>query len=446
MATRKELMRVARESAKKERNRVFEIEQELREKMKKEEDAKRDIARKEQEKQDEIERKKRHEKWLERGEVYQKKMIAREEKQLAAKAFIEYQKKREEEAKKAEKAKRLEEQRRVWKLEQERQDAEKAERERRTRWYDSGAKYVGSYAEEPTWAKRKAAWTNRHRTPHGQGKWFLPNDIVQYDGGWRMGKMHGRGRFFWYNGSEAGSTYEGEFKNNRKHGYGVYQRAGERNGKACIYFNDRRVAWYDDLKQEGVRIRLLHTNYNGSTEWYWGTIWRYDEYRPKHKHLVKFDHDEPTAERWVDLTRQEFQCNADPQLLPDSESTLPPLSYRLIKPSSETIGCVSSDAADGKTTDPLYNRPKFKSKTVKYYLPNVTPRQLRYERDAEIAVVEDTPAETNGRPYSLMEPWLIVDKQLDCVPTDEKTQGTGHSVFALMDKLKPKIESVLASP
>ena len=221
--------------------------------------------------------------------------------------------------------------------------------------------------------------------------------MVQYDGEWRLGKMHGKGKFYWHNGDEEGNTFEGEFKDNQKHGYGVYRRKGEKHGKPCIYFNDRRIAWYDDLKQEGVRICLLH-DYNGNRRWYWATIWRFDDYREKQKHLIRFDHDEPTAERWVDLTKQEFRTNASAHVCPDNESTLPPLNYRLIKPSSETIGCISSDVSDGKTTEPLYNRPKFKSKKVKYYLPDVVPAQLKYDRAEEITAIHDIP----GKPTAAL--------------------------------------------
>ena len=162
--------------------------------------------------------------------------------------------------------------------------------------------------------------------------------------------------------------------------------------------------------------------------------------------MIRFDHDEPTAERWVDLTKQEFRTNASAHVFPSNESTLPPLNYRLIKPSSETIGCISSDVTDGKTTDPLYNRPKFKSKKVKYYLPNVIPEQLRYDREEEVGAVHDTPGETNGCPYSQLKPWQIVDKPMECIGSEEKNERIGHSVFSLMDKLRPKIENVLASP
>ena len=44
MSTRKELMRMAKEKAKKDREHVLRIEKELREKQKKEEEAKREIA------------------------------------------------------------------------------------------------------------------------------------------------------------------------------------------------------------------------------------------------------------------------------------------------------------------------------------------------------------------------------------------------------------------
>jgi hypothetical protein len=43
--------------------------------------------------------------------------------------------------------------------------------------------------------------------------------LVKYEGTFRQGKKHGRGRLY---GPDDKLTYEGEFLNNEKHGKGVF--------------------------------------------------------------------------------------------------------------------------------------------------------------------------------------------------------------------------------
>jgi hypothetical protein len=56
-------------------------------------------------------------------------------------------------------------------------------------------------------------------------------DGSKYEGEWKNGKQHGRGVYYRSNGTIA---YEGDFKNGKMHGYGVY------------YYDDD-----DDEKYEG---------------------------------------------------------------------------------------------------------------------------------------------------------------------------------------------------
>jgi hypothetical protein len=39
-----------------------------------------------------------------------------------------------------------------------------------------------------------------------------------YEGHWKNGMMNGHGKFIW----PTGKFYEGEYLNNKKHGYGVF--------------------------------------------------------------------------------------------------------------------------------------------------------------------------------------------------------------------------------
>ena len=63
---------------------------------------------------------------------------------------------------------------------------------------------------------------------HGQGKWYRPDNTLEYDGELSEGFYHGRGMFVCAEDSEdPGCRYEGEFSEGDFHGQGKWYR---RNG------------------------------------------------------------------------------------------------------------------------------------------------------------------------------------------------------------------------
>ena len=52
---------------------------------------------------------------------------------------------------------------------------------------------------------------------HGYGI-AVSDDGARYEGGWRHGRMHGRGKLIW---PEGGWCYEGEFRSDKRHGQGI---------------------------------------------------------------------------------------------------------------------------------------------------------------------------------------------------------------------------------
>lgn len=49
---------------------------------------------------------------------------------------------------------------------------------------------------------------------HGKGIYKWANMVKEYEGDWVQNKMHGKGLFKW----SDGRSYEGEYKNDMKHG------------------------------------------------------------------------------------------------------------------------------------------------------------------------------------------------------------------------------------
>lgn len=61
---------------------------------------------------------------------------------------------------------------------------------------------------------------------HGQGTfaWYREGELKElYIGGYYKGKMHGDGAFWW----DDGTRFEGEFANDRMHGFGKYMLKNE---------------------------------------------------------------------------------------------------------------------------------------------------------------------------------------------------------------------------
>ena len=474
MATRKELMKMLKATSS-DHVKMLEFENEIQERRQREEDLRIEMLRKEQEAADDIERDRRHRAWLQQGQLFFDKMLAKEQQELRAKEFREAERRRQSAIEKEEREKRLAKERKKWADDLRQAALEKEETERMTRWYDNGARYIGNYKEEETWSARKNAWCNRHRTPHGFGRFFLEpdgfsgEDKLQYEGEWRLGQMHGRGKFYWRLGKEAGNTYDGEFEYGKKHGFGTYKLKGEAVGRDCVYWKDRRCAWWNELKEEGVRIHIRLHHYNSATEWFGATILRFDPTRVKQRHLIKFDFDSPSPTRWVDLTRQEFKCGIDTRSSVLGGESLPPLSYRLLKPTTETGRYISDiQGEECRKTDALFNRKKFKNTAIRYFLPNVIPKSLQYDAAEEKrGEVDSGNSRLNNKvPYTKVNNnyWMLkvnetqnityrggtpprtkLDEQnmANLLGTDMVDNMTGSPTFALMERLKSRIKRVI---
>ena len=92
---------------------------------------------------------------------------------------------------------------------------------------------------------------------HGRGRYIFA-DKTMYEGQWENGKKHGYGVFKWPNGGE----YEGYFRNDKRNGYGIYFYP---NGDE--YYGE----WQDDFMHGNGELRYA----NGITRR--GT-WQYDRY------------------------------------------------------------------------------------------------------------------------------------------------------------------------
>ncbi|GBG25337.1 Phosphatidylinositol 4-phosphate 5-kinase 5 [Hondaea fermentalgiana] len=86
-------------------------------------------------------------------------------------------------------------------------EAQQAELELQTKVLPDGAKYVGDFREGPG------------RVPHGQGELWRPGGVLQYDGEWHDGLMHGKGTYHF----EDGSQWHGQFCRNELHGFGEWR-------------------------------------------------------------------------------------------------------------------------------------------------------------------------------------------------------------------------------
>ena len=78
---------------------------------------------------------------------------------------------------------------------------------------DAGCRYEGGFLGG-----------NRNGLFHGQGKWYRPDDILEYEGEWQRGLYHGTGTWWEFEGDYAGYRYEGDFVEGQCHGQGKYYR------------------------------------------------------------------------------------------------------------------------------------------------------------------------------------------------------------------------------
>jgi hypothetical protein len=123
-------------------------------------------------------------------------------------------------------------------LRRQRESAEKKKAEMRTsHTYKGGARYFGVNHTKAT----EALVT----TPHGAGKYYRdePGGELMYDGDWKQGEMHGRGTYYWRNGS----SWAGRFDHDMKMGGGVHTSPNERGAATTrtFYWRDRKVCVRD---------------------------------------------------------------------------------------------------------------------------------------------------------------------------------------------------------
>ena len=79
---------------------------------------------------------------------------------------------------------------------------------------------------------------------HGFGEWRSNDGLAWYKGEWKENKRHGEGEFHW----ASGAWYRGHWRNGVKHGYGEYH--GEDGGTLKGEFFDNENA----LADSGVRF------------------------------------------------------------------------------------------------------------------------------------------------------------------------------------------------
>lgn len=60
---------------------------------------------------------------------------------------------------------------------------------------------------------------NDHGLPHGQGRWYRPDDNLEYEGEWQRDYYHGRGKSYFDDGTTI--QYEGDWQESQYHGQGT---------------------------------------------------------------------------------------------------------------------------------------------------------------------------------------------------------------------------------
>ena len=115
--------------------------------------------------------------------------------------------------------------------------------------------------------RSKICWRTQYR-PNGKGILYKKGKnkekyTIKYCGDFVKGKFEGNGILFYkYN---IKTYYEGEFKNNKRHGYGKYYinnnlkyigefKDDEYDGKGTIYFQDGSYykGWFTNGKENGI--------------------------------------------------------------------------------------------------------------------------------------------------------------------------------------------------
>ena len=102
----------------------------------------------------------------------------------------------------------------------------------------------------------------KDNVPNGIGNMKFSNHDV-YEGNWEKGKMHGRGKYYFYDSQKEkfSSSYEGTFVNNRFEGTGVRK------------YSDRTIyigQWQNGMRTGNGGFWFVDGSY------FWG-IWRFDK-------------------------------------------------------------------------------------------------------------------------------------------------------------------------
>ena len=96
-----------------------------------------------------------------------------------------------------------------------------------------------------------------HGHEHGRGRWYRPDNTLEYEGEWQQGNYHGSGTLREFEGDYAGYRYEGDFVEGSCHGQGRYYRPdgtleyegewqqGEYHGQGRSYFDDGTTIEYE---------------------------------------------------------------------------------------------------------------------------------------------------------------------------------------------------------
>jgi len=334
-------------------------------KRRKEEEKKKEDAEKKakQDASEKKERKKRHEQWRKKGLVYFKKMLKAEADAEAFKKYNEEQEALKQAEIAKQKALAREAQKAEWARVRQEAAREKAERRRKTRWYESGSYYFGDFLEDTSFGPNGINIHDKgdcHKTPHGHGEFWRPENKLEYKGQWLRGKMHGWGEYRFADGR----VYIGEFRQGKMHGYGTISTSEGGTQRGAVFWKDKRMAWWDELCEgQTIDIKLSNLGYETGT-WYTATIAEYDRNKKKlnnggkrgKEHLIEWEFGIPPPgykdSIWMNLSRVQFRSHGPSSTVGNEE----PLKHPIVNTRLVTGRCIPQK----RTCDILENNVEFK--------------------------------------------------------------------------------------
>lgn len=176
--------------------------------------------------------------------------------------------------------------------EERRREAAAALLKRNTKYYEStGCVYIGEHTNDAD---------GKTFEPHGKGVYHWPDGDVMYEGEWLRGRRHGIGKYYWRNGD----TFEGTFYKDNIHGSGSFTPATTGVPRLCIYRDNRRIAWLDDVTL-GKRVEIKEEGCK-----YPGGLWRkatITKVISDTKREVSYDGTEATKRQRVDFKTAVFR-------------------------------------------------------------------------------------------------------------------------------------------